>query len=368
MHIDIKASRTRVWWLAAALTACSPSDAPSRAAPAPAQPQPEPPPESQDEDGERRARDAGAGLVGQPAPALTVTTLDGASIDLGALLGKRPIYLKFWATWCVPCRAQMPGFAKIFADMGDRLTVLAVDTGFADSEPEVRAYRKEMDLRMPIVIDDGRLAAAFNLRVTPQHVVIDRSGRIAFIGHRDDSSLHDALRAALADADGPVVPTTPTAAPTFAPGDVVAGLSVTTTTGDAVPLGASEDGKPTAVMLFAPWCESYLADSRPATASACRRVREAAEQLATTGDAHWLGVSGGLWAAEADMTDFIKTTGTRLPLALDASGAVMRAFGVRDIPAVAVLAGDGRLVRLLGPEDTDIEAALTAAKRPATNN
>ena len=317
---------------------------------------------AQDQDGENRALAAGAGLIGRPAPAFTLATIDGAQIDLARLTGKKPVYLKFWATWCVPCRAQMPGFAQIHATMSDRLEVIAVNTGFSDDEAAVRAYREELGLRMPIVIDDGRLAAAFNLRVTPQHVLIGRDGRIAYIGHLDDRRLEEALRAMLAE-DGQVVATSPPAAPAstpvLAPGDVVPDLALTMADGTAVSLGGS--GKPSALMFFAPWCESYLAESRPSTASACRRVREAIEPLAARGDVRWLGVSGNLWASDKDLMEYMTTTGTKIPLALDTSGQVFRAFGVREIPAVAVLDASGRLVRMLGPNDQDIAAALAAA-------
>jgi len=323
--------------------------------------------DAQDDDGERRARAVADALVGRPGPALAVTALDGRPIDLAALRGVKPVYLKFWATWCVPCREQMPGFAKIHAELGDRIEVLAVATGFADDEAAVRAFRDEHGLTMPIVIDDGRLAAAVDLRVTPQHVVIGRDGRIVHVGHRDDRRLHDALAAAIAgDASPPEVAGGPAAVePRFAPGDRVGGLSLTTLDGRTHPLGAAPDGRPTALMFFAPWCESYLADSRPQTSQACRRVREEVEVLAADGGVRWFAVAGGLWATGDDLEDYARTTTTRLPLALDAHGEILRAFSVRQIPAVALLDADGRLARVLGPDDRGLADALAAVRAAA---
>ncbi|MBZ5708422.1 redoxin domain-containing protein [Nannocystis pusilla] len=366
MNSRTQAARMRTLGLAvlSTLSACRAQDpglgdaVEVRPAPAPAPAVAE---STQDDDGEQRAVAASAGLIGRPAPAITLTTIDGQPIDLAQLIGKKPVYLKFWATWCVPCREQMPGFAEIHAKMADRLEVIAVNTGFTDDEAAVRAFRQEFGLRMPVVIDDGRLAEAFNLRVTPQHVLIGRDGRIAHVGHLADARLDEALRAALADggqapAASPAA-TGPDARP-LAPGDLVRDLSLTTG-GKTVALGGV--GKPSALVFFSPWCESYLAESRPATATACRRVREQVEALAAKGDVHWLGVSSNLWASERDLDEYRTTTGTKLPLALDTSGAVFRAFGVREIPAVAVLDATGRLVRVLGPQDQDIAAALTAA-------
>ena len=63
-----------------------------------------------DESGQGRAQAAGRPLIGLAGPDLALKTIDGKTIDLAKLYGRKPVYLKFWATWCVPCREQMPGF------------------------------------------------------------------------------------------------------------------------------------------------------------------------------------------------------------------------------------------------------------------
>ena len=64
------------------------------------------------DDGASRARGVGQRLLSQPGPAATLTSIDGERIELARYYGKQPVYLKFWATWCVPCREQMPAFEK----------------------------------------------------------------------------------------------------------------------------------------------------------------------------------------------------------------------------------------------------------------
>src|SRR5690348_11628992 len=122
--------------------------------------------------GQVRAEKAGETLVGRPGPAAILHTIDGKKINLSDLYGKKPIYLKFWATWCAPCRAQMPAFEKEFETLGDKMQVVAVNTGFNDNLKTVNDYQSAVGIRMPIVIDDGTLGSALHLRVTPQHVVI----------------------------------------------------------------------------------------------------------------------------------------------------------------------------------------------------
>ena len=81
-----------------------------------------------------------AKLVGKPAPALTLKSVDGKSINLSDLYGKRPVYLKLWATYCIPCRVQMPGLRKISASYGNEMAVIAVNAGVFDDIGKVRQF------------------------------------------------------------------------------------------------------------------------------------------------------------------------------------------------------------------------------------
>ncbi|HEU4731176.1 MAG TPA: TlpA disulfide reductase family protein [Kofleriaceae bacterium] len=347
--------------LALALSACRrPPDQPSAVATA-SPPAAKPAANAELDAGERRAVAVGAHTIGNPGPAITLTTIDGDTIDLGAIYGTRPVYLKFWATWCIPCREQMPGFERTFEAIGDRMTVIAVDTGLDDDVEAVRAFRQRFGLRMPIVVDDGRLAAALDLEVTPQHVLIGRDARIAYVGHHDGEPLDRAIQDVLARPapSGPVAGHVMTLRP-LRPGDVVHGLTATTLDGAAVPLGASPDGRPRALVLFSVWCESYLKDSRPETSQACRRVREAVDELAAHGDVHWLGIAGNLWTSAEDVAEYRTKTATRLPLAFDADGSLLRAFGVHLMPTVVLIDRQGRIARVVGPDERDLAGAVRA--------
>jgi thiol-disulfide isomerase/thioredoxin len=319
--------------------------------------------DSLDDEGERRARTAGASLIGQPGPVAVLETIDGKKIELAELYGNKPVYLKFWATWCVPCRQQMPGFEQLQQTMGDKVQVIAVNTGFSDDIESIRAYRKEHQLTMPIVIDDGSLAADLNLRVTPQHVVIGRDGRIFHIGHLDDQALHAALERAVSEqtaAASRSATSTAPETPQFAVGDTVTDLSIETLNGDQVKVGKGD--KPRVLVFFAPWCESYLEESRPETSQACLRVRKDVDSLIGQSDVEWLGVSSGLWVSASDLQDYKNTTPTTLPLALDEQDELFRAFAIRDIPTVVLLDAQGRVANILKPQDSDLVAAIKALR------
>nr|WP_036229994.1 redoxin family protein [Massilia sp. JS1662] len=294
------------------------------------------------DDGASRAAQAGQTLIGQPAPAVVLRTLDGGTIDLASRYGRKPVYLKFWATWCAPCLQQMPGFERIHRQYGNRIDVIGVNAGFNDTEADVRAYRTRHGLTMPIALDDGSLGRRLNLRVTPQHVLVGADGRIAYVGHLDDAALHAALDR-VAAAAAPRV---------FRVGDKVAGLDL--------PSGAA--GKPRALVFFSPWCETYLRETRPATAEACRRVREDATRLMKQGGVDWLAVAAPLWTSDAELVAYARTHPGTPPLALDRDGAAFAAFGIRAIPSVVLLDADGRVARVLGPEERGLDTALRAVR------
>lgn len=314
-------------------------------------------------DGEQRAKAAGESLIGQPGPEMNLTTLDGETIDLASLYGETPVYIKFWATWCVPCRQQMPGFQKFQEEHGDDIQVIAVNTGYADTAEAAAAYRDEMGLTMPITVDDGTLGEALNLRVTPQHVLIDRSGHIAYIGHRDDQELEQALQAVL-EQDDQQSSTTEEAdvadndADTLKVGQAVTDLAVTTWDGNTIDLSRANSDKPLGVVFFATWCESYLAESKPETATACRRVRETVNQLSEDEEVQWVGIISGLWTKESDVESYLATTETDIPVVLDAEGELHRAFDIRQIPSVVLISADGQIAEKLGPQDTTLTTAV----------
>ena len=315
--------------------------------------------------GQQLAQDAGRSLIGKPAPRLVVTTIDGDTIDLGRLYGKQAVYLKFWATWCVPCREQMPHFERTYETAGTDLAVIAVNTGFNDPIADVRDYRRKMGLTMPIVVDDGRFAAALHLRVTPQHIVIGRDGRIQYVGHLADERLDAALQAARTAVPGGTSEDSPAAAaPGIAPlavGSRLPAESPKTIDGRRFHFLDAHDSRHTVLVFLSPWCESYLETTRPAASANCRRMREEVTAVAGEGNARWLGVASGLWATPPDLRDYRLKYHVNIPLALDESGALFRTFNVNTVPVVLVADGSGRIVRRIEAADLATPSALKSA-------
>jgi peroxiredoxin len=87
--------------------------------------------------------------VGEKAPDFTLQTLDGQTVTLSDLQGKK-VLLNFWATWCPPCKKEMPDMQKYYAESGDDIVILAVNI---DPENDVQAFINEMQLTFPILLD-----------------------------------------------------------------------------------------------------------------------------------------------------------------------------------------------------------------------
>ncbi len=309
---------------------------------------------SPEETGQQRAVAAGRSLVGTAAPRAVLTTIDGERIDLGALVGKKAVYLKFWATWCTPCREQMPHFEHVYQSAGTDLAVVAINVGFNDSLDEVQKYRRKLGLTMPIVFDDGSLGSAFNLRVTPQSIVIGRDGRILYVGHLADAHLDAALLAAREIKSAPVAagPARADAAP-IGVGDSLPAQSLSTLDGKSFALKGSGAARPTVLVFLSPWCESYLATTRPAISASCRRTREQVGELSGTPRLRWIGIASGLWASPDDLRKYQAENKIRIPLTLDESGALFRSFRVTDVPTVLIADSNGKVIERVNSDDPE---------------
>jgi len=112
----------------------------------------------------------------RPAPPLSLTDLDGKTWDLPALQG-RAVLLNFWATWCEPCREEMPSLEALAKrHRSDPVAVLTVN--YQESETGIRRFLERVPIALPILLDrDGSTTKAWTPRVFPTTVLVDRSGR-----------------------------------------------------------------------------------------------------------------------------------------------------------------------------------------------
>lgn len=305
-----------------------------------------------------------AKLIGKPAPALTLNSIDGKPVNLKDLYGKRPVYLKVWATYCIPCRVQMPGLKKIFDTYGRELAVVAVNAGVGDDVGKVKQFAHDYNLHMPVAIDDGRLGAWIGMKATPVHIVIGRDGRVLFAAHQDGPKLDAAIRQALASKASPAGVTTTDLADlvTLKAGDAIPSIMLLSADGKNVTLPHGPGSRPRAIYFSATWCESYLKSTQPTEAAKCRIGRERIEKLASGRSIEWFGVMSHLWTTPKDLAEYEARTKLPLPLAVDSTGTAFRTFGVKRFPAVALIDTHGRLIKLVEGDPERFATAISSLR------
>jgi thiol-disulfide isomerase/thioredoxin len=139
-------------------------------------------------------------------PTRELATLGSARASLAALAGQ-PVLLNLWATWCLPCLAEMPELAALEQRFGQRgLTLVGVSVDNAAAEGRVRALAASRDLPFTVWLDpDMRLYGELFVQALPTSFVIGRDGRILWrkegaLSARDPALL-EALERALAGGD-----------------------------------------------------------------------------------------------------------------------------------------------------------------------
>lgn len=116
---------------------------------------------------------------GFSAPDFTLELLGGGEVTLSDLRGQ-VVMVNLWASWCPPCRQEMPDIEQVYQDFkDDGLVVLAVNTTYQDSEAGAAAFVQEFGLTFPIPLDrTGAVARQYQLRGLPSTYFIDRKGVI----------------------------------------------------------------------------------------------------------------------------------------------------------------------------------------------
>jgi peroxiredoxin len=134
---------------------------------------------SADRTGASTAGEIPAPRQGFLAPNFTLNTPDGDAVNLSKLRGQA-VLVNLWATWCPPCRAEMPAIQKLYNEYKDQgFVVLAVNMTYQDDPFAVVPFAKEHQLTFPILIEEtGEMAQKYELRSLPSSFFIDRDGFI----------------------------------------------------------------------------------------------------------------------------------------------------------------------------------------------
>jgi thiol-disulfide isomerase/thioredoxin len=133
--------------------------------------------------------------VGARAPIITVNDLAGKPVDLGRYLGKQPVVLEWWATWCELCAALLPRVKAAHAEFGDRVAFLGINVTVNQTPARVRKYLEEHQPPFLTLYDDrGTSIRAYQVPTTSFIAVVDRSGKVVYTGTGGDQNLEPVLQ------------------------------------------------------------------------------------------------------------------------------------------------------------------------------
>jgi len=132
-----------------------------------------------------------------PAPDFTVEDANSVKVRLSDMKGK-PVVLNFWASWCPPCKAEMPDFEQMYKKYGDEVQFMMVNLtdGYQETLEKAKAHISSNEYTFPVYFDvDGAAAYAYRVSSIPATYIIDAEGNLVAhaVGMIDATSLENAI-------------------------------------------------------------------------------------------------------------------------------------------------------------------------------
>jgi thiol-disulfide isomerase/thioredoxin len=249
---------------------------------------------------------------------------DGKPVDLRQVVGQKPIYIKFWATWCLDCRKELPSLQQSYEKYRDKIAIYAVNLNINETDDFIRRLKEKNQLTIPIVMDNnGSIASNFQFYGTPFHALINAKGEVVYTTYKDDAELQQQLQL-LAGNSAPIktIATTPTI--------------------DAIkpqPKGVS------LIYFAATWCDWYMKDIHPEMTNNClaatKLVNDLHQQLPNTPLQSYVT---HLWTEQKDLDEYVKKFSIHYPVTIDADNRIAQHYNTSDYPSLLVFS-DGKEVK-----------------------
>jgi thiol-disulfide isomerase/thioredoxin len=184
-------------------------------------------------------------------------TFAGSELELQKIIGKKPIYLKFWASWCLDCRRELPSLEKSYQRYKNDIEMFAVNLNINESDAAIKILLQESGLTMPIVMDqNGSIASNFHFVGTPFHVLINASGKVIYTSYKDDARLAAKLQQ-LASSDITMSE------------DMLPNVSAKEPSNSKTPKLTPSNEPVSFVYFSATWCDSYMVEVDQSIANNC---------------------------------------------------------------------------------------------------
>ena len=246
-----------------------------------------------------------------------LTKRDGGKTTLEALRDGKPLYIKFWATWCQDCMKQMPHFQEIEATYGDEIEVVGVNVWLNDSKENINKVIDKYGLTFPIVLDEkAELADSVNFVGTPYHLLFDGKGRLVHKGYEASPQLDEKL-AVLAKG-------------TLNLNDEKHNERIESST-----LLTSQTGL-NFTLFTAAWCDWYLEETRPEMSKNCIAAQNFLNNQEKMSDSEWQLVATRLWTGEKDLNAFVQKYSVDVDAKIDTSNTTFLHYQINKFPTLLV--------------------------------
>lgn len=135
--------------------------------------------------------------VGEKAPGGPLETMTGQTVDLSTMLGKTPVVIEFWATWCGNCKQLEPAMRKAMTTHAGKVRFVTVAVSINQSYERVKAWQAANKLGGELLYDrKGTVSGAYEAPATSYVVVVDAAGKVVYTGVGGDQDLEAAIRKA----------------------------------------------------------------------------------------------------------------------------------------------------------------------------
>jgi thiol-disulfide isomerase/thioredoxin len=231
-------------------------------------------------------------------------------------IGKRPVYLKFWASWCADCRKEFGSLEQAYQKYHSHIAMYAVNLNLNETDESVRAMVKNYKLSIPVVYDrDGSLANTFQLKGTPFHVLIDKKGQVVYTTDHDDATLTQKMEQL---AKTSAIAGSRIAEPKISPSilkPLPAGLSL--------------------IYFSATWCDNYMPDMQPETARNCVNSNKIVSDITHSKPAVPMrAFVTHLWTTPQDVRDYVTRQKITYPVAVDRDNAYFHHYQGHRYPTI----------------------------------